>query len=115
MLTGPLLNVMENTVTTEQIRKILASQHQEIRFSSYIPHITIGHYLDAAPTALIAKHLKQWQELSTLTLQAESIELVRFSATEKISEDIPLCKENYEPLATIHFDNLMSQVSVKQK
>lgn len=80
-LSCPILEVQDPHGNLEAIRARLGALRREVRFAPYVPHLTIGTFVDSRPTGPIAAVLEGLRALPPLALRAEALELVTFDAT----------------------------------
>ena len=102
LLTGPVLEIHDLSNQLTKIRQVLDQTKNEIRFSSFVPHITTGHYLEAKSPENFAKGFDKLRSFEPITLKLTELELINFSA-RAYSDDIAICPEDYETMAIIKF------------
>ncbi|MFT5684665.1 MAG: 2'-5' RNA ligase [Myxococcota bacterium] len=78
--TAAFLEVHEGGGLTA-IRRILAGQADELRFTDYHPHVTVGVYRDTAPIPPLVAALTPLRDLPPIPLSPTAVELVVFDAT----------------------------------
>ena len=100
LLTGPALELEDLSNQIPKIRQVLNRTKNEIRFSSFSPHITTGHYLEAKAPKDFAFAFETLRSLKPITITTDKIELISFSS-RPYSDEIAICPEDYETMASL--------------
>ncbi len=72
------MTVLDPSGWLARVRAVLAPHHDELRFSPYHPHLSVGAYVADLPTAPIVDALRPLRVLPVLPLQVDAIELCAF-------------------------------------
>jgi 2'-5' RNA ligase len=90
----PYISCKDLTGTTHTLQNTL-----DPKANSFTPHITLGTYLESAPYSELDDFFNQ--AISPLTLRPKSLDCVSFPTHPK--DSIPVCPEDYQLLAQVHF------------
>jgi len=78
--TAAFLEVVDVDGGLADVRAQLAGEGRELRFSPYVPHLTVGTYAQTAPAAPVRSILERWRGESPVLLTISAVELVVFDA-----------------------------------
>lgn len=96
---GVFIALEDQSPTTGHIRNALTHISGEVPRDSFMPHITLGNYLQAYPLARVKAMLKTLLVPDfPLTIPHCHLELVTLDATTPLRPDIGLCRDNFTTL-----------------
>lgn len=99
---GIFITLEDQSATTDKIRNALAHISGEVPRDSFMPHITLGSYLQAHPLAQVQAILKTLPVPDfPLPIPHCHLELVTLDATTPLRPDIGLCRDNFTTLYSI--------------
>lgn len=93
------LECHDATQNTARARAALGAAGAEIRFAPFLPHITLGHFLDDIALGDVAAVLEPWiAQQATITVSQPDLELIEFDATQPATRHVGLCKDDFSSL-----------------
>lgn len=79
-LTCAMLEVHDPDGSLARLRAHLEAEAPEVRFAAYLPHVTVGRFIDDRPPSPIARRLSGLRNLEPLEIRPEAIELVELDS-----------------------------------
>ncbi len=74
----PFLEVDDPNGGLAALRRRLGAHHDELRFSPYRPHLSVGSYVDSRPVAPLITALSPLRRLPPLAVDIDAVELCAF-------------------------------------
>ncbi|RME27584.1 MAG: 2'-5' RNA ligase family protein [Deltaproteobacteria bacterium] len=75
---APFFDVVDVDGGIAELRRRLGAHHDELRFAPYLPHISVGSYLDSRPVAPLVAALSPLRRLPPLSVAVDAVELCAF-------------------------------------